>query len=459
VAGWKRPLRVRARLEDSKPLSGLIDRRRLLAGAGAAWVAAGLGARIAQADDATVAGTKSARPVQLRCWFMGHEAEFVAPLLPEFERRNPGITVAIQQVPWTAAHEKLLTAFAADGLPDLCNLGNTWIPEFAALNALEPLDAYIAASQVVAPLDYFPGIWDTNRMDGAVLGIPWYVDTRLLFYRRDLLAQAGFDPPPSTWNEWARMLAAVKTNAGPGRYATLLPLNEFPPLLALALQQAEPLLRDGGRRGNFSNDGFRRTLSFYVEMFRRGWAPMLTYSQIPNPWAEFGRGFFTFYISGPWNIEEFQHRLPAELSHAWTTAPLPGPDGPGASSAGGTSLVIFRFARHKDAVWRLIEYLSEPATQIRFHQLTGDLPPRRSAWRDPQLSANEYAKAFREQLERVKPTPKVPEWENIVNQMQEMAAQVVAGRFSVDAGTQELDRRVDATLEKRRWMLDRRHTV
>ena len=125
MAGWKRPLRVRARLEDSKPLSGLIDRRRLLAGAGAAWVAAGLGARIAQADDATVAGTKSARPVQLRCWFMGHEAEFVAPLLPEFERRNPGITVAIQQVPWTAAHEKLLTAFAADGLPDLCNLGNT----------------------------------------------------------------------------------------------------------------------------------------------------------------------------------------------------------------------------------------------------------------------------------------------------------------------------------------------
>jgi multiple sugar transport system substrate-binding protein len=43
--------------------------------------------------------------------------------------------------------------------------------------------------------------------------------------------------------------------------------------------------------------------------------------------------------------------------------------------------------------------------------------------------------------------------------MQEMAAQVVAGRFSVDAGTQELDRRVDAILEKRRWMLDRKHTL
>ena len=77
---------------------------------------------------------------------MGREGELVAELLPEFERTHPGIRVLAQQLPWTAAHEKLLTAFAGDATPDVCQLGNTWIPEFAALKALEPLDASVAQS-------------------------------------------------------------------------------------------------------------------------------------------------------------------------------------------------------------------------------------------------------------------------------------------------------------------------
>src|SRR3546814_8462435 len=73
-------------------------------------------------------------------WVMGFEGQQVARLLPEFERRNPGIHVDLQQMPVLSAHEKLLTAFAGDSLPDVTPLGNTWIPEFALLDALAPLD-------------------------------------------------------------------------------------------------------------------------------------------------------------------------------------------------------------------------------------------------------------------------------------------------------------------------------
>ena len=391
----------------------------------------------------------------IRFWVMGREGEVIAQLIPEFERRNPGIDVRLQQVPWTAAHEKLLTAFAGDSLPDLCQLGNTWIPEFAALRALEALDSRVAASRVIAAGDYFPGIWDTNVIGGRLYGVPWYVDTRLLFYRSDLLRQAGFDAPPRSWEEWERALAAIKRTGGTERYAILLPLNEFEPLLALALQQGEPLLLDDGRRGGFASPGFRRALGFYARMFRNDWAPALGGAQISNVWSEFGRGLFAFYISGPWNIGEFKRRLPPERQGDWMTAPLPGPDGPGASTAGGSSLVMFRSSRHPQAAWRLIEYLSEPAVQVRFHELTGNLPPRRTAWRDERLEGDDYARAFRDQLERVRPAPKVPEWERIVNEMQIAAEQVVRGRADVEQATLALDRRVDAMLEKRRWMLAR----
>ena len=126
----------------------------------------------------------------VRFWAMGREGEVVTALLPEFERTHPGIRVDVQQLPWTAAHEKLLTAFAGDATPDICQLGNTWIPEFVALGALQPLGARIARSSV-DPHDFFAGIWDTNVVGGQPYGVPWYVDTRLLFYRRDLLDAAG----------------------------------------------------------------------------------------------------------------------------------------------------------------------------------------------------------------------------------------------------------------------------
>lgn len=388
----------------------------------------------------------------VRFWAMGREAEVVAELIHEFEAENPGIRVDVQNIPWTAAHEKLLTAFAADGLPDVCQLGNTWIPEFAELNTLEPLQPYIDRSSVVEPADYFPGIWDTNVIHGEVVGVPWYVDTRLLYYRKDLLAQAGHDAPPRTWAEFEQQMADIKKMQGPNRYAVLMPINEFEQQLSFALQQPDPLLRDDDTRGNFRSPGFRRTLGFYANMFEKGWAPKMSETQISNVWDEFFRGFNVFYISGPWNIREFKKLEPKELAGKWGTAALPGPDGLGAGIAGGTSLVIFRKAQQKEASWKLIEFLSRPAIQERFHSIIGDLPPRRSTWQAPSLAGDPLAAAFRDQLERVKPTPKVLEWERIVQEMRIVTEKVVRGGQAQDAAVTELDDRVDKVLAKRRWM-------
>ena len=392
----------------------------------------------------------------LQFWTIGREGEAVAKLLPAFEREHPGLHVEVQQLPLTAAHQKLLTAYAGNSSPDITQLGNTWIPEMVALDALEPLDARVAASSVVKRDDYFPAIWSTNVVDGTLYGVPWYVDTRLLFYRKDLLAKAGYDHPPRDWQEWQAMMAKLAQPQGKA-YGVLLPTNEFEQLLALALQQDDPLLRDDGRYGNFRSPGFKKALAFYVSMFKDQQAPMMTNVGIGNPWAAFGQGFYAFYLSGPWNIGEFRKRLPPEQQGDWSTTPLPGPNGPGASNAGGSSLVIYRTSRHKDDAWALIEYLSRPDIQARFYEILGDMPPRRSSWEAPALKNDDKATAFREQLERVKPTPPVAEWERIVTEMQLVAAQAAHGDLTIDQAAAEIDRRADRLLEKRRWMLDHGH--
>jgi len=397
-------------------------------------------------------------PVTLRFWAMGREGEVVQEIVPAFESENPGIRVEVQQIPWSAAHEKLVTAFVGRSTPDVAQLGNTWVSEFVALGALEPLGPFLEGSAAVDSSDFFPGIWDTNVIDGVPCGIPWYVDTRVLFYRKDLLARAGYDAMPTSWSGWRAAMEAVKCEVGPDAYAILLPINEWTPTVILGLQAGSTLLVERDTRGAFEEPAFRRAFSFYLDLFRDGLAPPLANNEVANLYQEFARGYFAMYVTGPWNLGEFHRRLPPELQDAWGTAPLPGPEGAesGVSLAGGSSLVLFRDSpRHREA-WRLVEFLSRPEQQLRFLELSGDLPAHREAWQDPSLTGDPRIRAFGEQLLRVVPTPKIPEWEQIAARIQERTEYAARGAVSADSALAMLDREVDRILEKRRWLLDRR---
>src|SRR5439155_391561 len=269
-------------------------------------------------------GRDSRGGVVVELWAMGREGEVVAELMPGFERRHPGLRVRVQQIPWSAAHEKLVTAYVGGAMPDVFQAGNTWLPEFAALDALEPLD---------------------------------------------------------------------------------------------------------DRYGDFRSPAFRRAFDFYLDLFRRGLAPGTGEAAVANVYQDFAAGYFALYVSGPWNLGEFRQRLPPGLNGRWATAPLPAPDGgyPGVSLAGGASLAVFRRSPRKDAAWGLIEYLSEPAQQVRFYRLTGDLPARRSAWTEAALERDPQAGAFWTQLEAVRATPKIPAWERIATQITPHADAAVRG--------------------------------
>jgi len=399
----------------------------------------------------------------LEFWALGREGEVVQQLVPEFERRNPGTRVRVQQIPWSAAHEKLLTAYVGDAMPDVVQVGNTWLPELVALGAIAPLDAV----ETIAPLanadlgpadDAFAGITDAMTLDGVRYGVPWYVDTRVLFYRSDLLRAAGYATPPATWAGWVDAMARLAK--GDQRYAVLLPLTEWEPPVVLALQRGATLLRDGDRFGDFQSPAFRAAFDFYQGLFQQGLAPRGGAAQSANLYQDFADGYFSILISGPWNLGELARRLP-RLADAWATAPLPSFDGagPGVSLAGGASLAVVRTSTRHDAARRWIAFLAEPEQQLAFWRLTGDLPARPSAWRTGGLEKEPRTAAFWQQLAHVRATPKVPEWERIATKITEHAEGVIRGDVGIDAALAALDHDVDAILEKRRWMMDRHAEV
>ena len=403
------------------------------------------------------AGPQRDGETQLTFWAFGREGEVVQELVREFERQTPGVRVKVQQIPWLAAHEKLLTGIVGDMTPDIAQLGNTWISEMVTLNALASLDSFVTVPGGVEEADFFPGIWATNVMDGRVYGLPWYVDTRLLFYRKDLFEKAGIREPPTTWDAWYDAMRLVRDSAG-AQYGIFLPLSEWNPLVIMGMQAGSPLLSEGGLRGMFSGPEFRKAFEFYARIFRDTLAPPAGQQQIDNAYQEFERGTFAMYITGPWQLGEFANRLSPGMQDAWATAPLPGPtgDSSGVSMAGGSSLVVFDASPNKAAAWKLIEFLSLPAQQARFYEISGNLPPSYAAWLDPALAGNERAAAFRTQLDRLRPLPKLPEWEQIATRTFEYGERVVRGAMTVDQAVVALDADVDRLLEKRRWIAERR---
>lgn len=383
----------------------------------------------------------------LEFWGLGREGQVVAELMPLFEQES-GIRVNVQQIPWTAAHEKILTAHVGNSLPDVSQVGNTWVAELVTVDAIVPLGADLVPKE-----DYFPGIWDTNVVDGTLYAIPWYVDTRVLFYRRDLMPV-----PPRTWSEWLAAMDALKARAGAKDfYPIVMPTNEWPQPVIFAVQSGAVLVDEVGH-ARFEEESFLRGFTFYNEMFRRGFAPAVSNSQIANLYQQFGAGDFGMFISGPWDVGNLRERLTPEQQKLWTTAPLPAPDGtpwPGASLSGGSSLVIAKTSKKQESARKLIQFLSRPDVQVRFFELTNDLPARRSAWQAPELVNDEEIAAFRTQLDRTAALPRVPESENIMISIAEHGQLMVRGQFrSPGEAAEALDRKIEQMLTKRRWVLE-----
>jgi multiple sugar transport system substrate-binding protein len=306
---------------------------------------------------------------------------------------------------------------------------------------------------VIRHPDYFPGIWETNVVRDELYGVPWYVDTRVLFYRTDFIKQ-----PPRTWSEWLALMERLKAEArDPHFFPLLMPTNEWAQPVVLAAQRgAELVTYEGDAR--FEDPRFIDAFSFYTSIYRRGFAPAESSSRVANLYQQFGAGEFVMFISGPWDVGNLRDRLPRELQSKWSTTPLPAPDGtpyPGVSLSGGSSLVISSHTKKQDACWKLIEFLSRPEIQIRFYELSGDLPAHRAAWSTPKLANDPQIAAFRTQLDHTAALPRIPEWENVATSIFEHGQAAALGRYDARQAALALDKKVTAMLEKRRWVLAR----
>jgi multiple sugar transport system substrate-binding protein len=349
---------------------------------------------------------------------MGEEGKKIALMARRFEAAHPGVTVETQAIPWEAAHAKLLTAVVGGIPPDVSQVGTTWMAEFAAMDALEPLDGRAASSTNARPDAFFPGSLQTCRVDGALYGVPWYVDTRVLFYRKDLLAAVGYPDGPSTWEELtaaARKLSTRRTADGRRAYGISLGARSWTDLLMAVWQNGGDPLRP-------TSPAFFGAVQHYIGFFRDNLTPTKEAADV-DLFHAFKTGYLPMFVSGPWMLELIRKELP-ELDGRWGVAMLPGKKSR-TSFVGGSNLVVFKASKQKDRAWQFLEFMSDPANQVEWMKSTTDLPSVQVAWKDPYFSDKPLVQVFGRQLFDTASPPTVPEWEQIASAMDDTMERVV----------------------------------
>ena len=75
-------------------------------------------------------------------------------------RPERGVRVEVQPQPWTAAHQKLLTGYAGNSLPDVSQIGNTWVAELTAIGTLSPTPPEAANLLASTSIDKHVRAWE-----------------------------------------------------------------------------------------------------------------------------------------------------------------------------------------------------------------------------------------------------------------------------------------------------------
>jgi len=307
------------------PMARRLRRRSvlaLLAGGSAAAALSSCGKGLGPQSVGSGAGER-----QLNFWTLDLAPKFngyIREVIAAWEQQNPGVVVRWTDVPWSSVERKLLAAVFARTAPDLVNLNPPFAANLASKGGLLDLAPLLpaAAEQV-----YLPKIWQAGDQNGQQFAIPWYLTTRITMANRSVLAKAGYEAPPTRWQDVPAYAEAVRRRTG--KYALFMSVvpDDSAELLETLVQMGVQLL-DGQHRAAFNSAVGRGAFAFWSDLYRRGLLPQEVVSQGYRRAIElYQAGDLAQVATGPDFLTNLQTNAPGIAAATAPYPPLLGPNG------------------------------------------------------------------------------------------------------------------------------------
>jgi len=330
--------------------------------------------------------------------------------IAEFEK-NTGYEVNFEIVGWGEAWQKISTALATGIGPDVFQVGTTWNPQFAATGGLEEIDIDAFGGENA----FMRANFVSTTYKEKSYGVPWFAETRALFYNRDFFAKAGVNPP-STYDELKEVGKKVVAVSGEGSAIALAGTNAWDLLHNWAIvlwAYGGDLVSQDYKRATFNDEAGVAAMEWYVSLISDGLASKacVEYNQ-PQADAAFINGNVAMCFMGPWNIANIEQENP-DLPYDIVEPPA-GPKGR-ASFSGGSNLVILKESKNKEAARAWIEFLVSKENLVDYTKnLSHMLPAKIEAFDDPYYDAGVW-KVFKTTLSYATAYPPLAVWGDIEN--------------------------------------------
>ncbi|MFE6996641.1 extracellular solute-binding protein [Microbacterium sp. NPDC057659] len=372
---------------------------------------------------------------EIQVWTAGGHADNLKKLAATWLKENPKASLTVTDVPWDQVITKLQTATAAGKGPDIIMTGADQTATAIGMGAFDPLP-----DGVYKDSDFYPAAVDSVTGDKKKLyAMPWYVETRFLFYRKDIANQLGLSAP-TTWDEMQKMSAAFKARQG-GTYGISLPRpTEQPAQVIVPFDaQAGGEMTDG-KEWTIDTEEFVSALDYYAGFFQRGEAPIEASTD-----ATFENGGTPMFISGPWMLGIYKDEIDKGTAPAGFTMDSVGyavaPTGPGGNNnqyIGGGNLGVFSAAKNKEAAWSLVSWMGQVDQQEKWYDLQGELPANKGAAEYAPIQDNPVTSTLMDQMKDTVATPNYPTWSQVSDLISKYSEMVARGKMSAEDAAKEI---------------------
>jgi multiple sugar transport system substrate-binding protein len=286
-----------------------------------------------------------------------------------------------------------------------------------------------------------PATVKTATYNGTLYATPQSSDGGLLYYRKDLVPN-----PPKTWDEMMSMCSIAKQN-NIGCYA-----GQFAQYEGLTVNTAEAINSFGGKivddsgKAVVNSPEAKTGLSKLVDAYKNGNIPQdaITYQEEQGRTA-FENGKLLFLRNWPYVYNLAKTDGSSTVKDKFGVAPLPGKDGPGASSLGGHNAAISVYSQHKATALDFLKFIASSDTQ-KFYATQGSLAPVLSSlYTDPQLTAKlPYLPTLLTSIQNAVPRPVTPYYPGVTKAIQDNAYAALKGSKSVDQALTDMQSAITA---------------
>ncbi len=328
----------------------------------------------------------------------------LADYLREFEARHD-VKVNLTILAWETAWTDIVKYALYGRGPDVSEIGSTWLARLVGMNALRPFTD--SESTAFEPEAFLPQLWENGLYGHTLYGILWFADTRLIFYRSDILKKAHVDPARafSSAQELEVALEALK-QAGvdtPWVIPTDRTLNNLHIVAAWVWGAGGDFLSTDGKEILFDQP---KSLSGFCDYFRLGRFISARSMGLSDNLANrrFRQDKAAVLASGPW-VQLNASEAVKVVRDNYDTAPLPG-----VPFVGSSHMVVWKHSSQAELACRLVEFLTSASFQSAFYHVPSLYPSRNAFLQGEGSQPDPIRRASVESISRGRTFPVATLW-------------------------------------------------